>query len=329
MGDSLAAIEAITTPSGSAPSQGSSRFDPKLAQPFIYKSVSEETRSAYTRAIREFFQFVGHLHPSLVRASDVIAYRDHLRINKRRKPNTIATKLAIVRSFFEYLRAGGVITVNPASTKLVTPPELPTNPQGRALTTKEVRYLLSSPDRSKVDGARDYAIMLVMLRLSLRLAEVSQLRVSSVKWSHGRWTLRCKIKGGKEEVWPLPKDVKEALDVYLKLDRERRQTLRSGGDEAYLFQPIVNYRTLEFDRPLSTRMVQKIVGRWAEFTGIGHVTPHDLRRTVVTKLLNDGCSYREVQMVTKHKDPKTVMRYDHARENLESSPVNTLSWDED
>jgi site-specific recombinase XerD len=304
-------------------------FDLKLAQPFIYKSVSEDTRSAYTRAIREFFAFVAHVHPSQVAPSDVIAYRDHLRINKRRKPNTVVTKLAIVRSFFEYLRAGGVITVNPASTKLVTPPELPTNPQGRALTAKEVRYLLSGPDRSKVDGARDYAILLVMLRLSLRLAEVSQLRVSSVKWSHGRWTLRCKIKGGKEEVWPLPKDVKEAFDGYLKLDRERRGTLRSGGDEAYLFQPIVNYRTLEFDRPLSTRMVQKIVGRWAEFTGIGHVTPHDLRRTVVTKLLNDGHTYREVQMVTKHKDPKTVMRYDHARENLDSSPVNILSWEED
>lgn len=76
-------------------------------------------------------------------------------------------------------------------------------------------------------------------------------------------------------------------------------------------------------------MVQKIVARWGEFTGIGRVTPHDLRRTVVTKLLNDGRSYREVQMVTKHKDPKTIMRYDHARENLDDSPVNTLSWDTD
>jgi integrase/recombinase XerD len=304
-------------------------FDLALARPFIYKSVSEETRSAYHRVIREFFQFAGNIHPSHVSPALVIAYRDHLRINKRRKPNTVATKLAIVRSFFEYLRAGGVITVNPASTKLVTPPELPSAPQGRALTAKEVRYLLSGPDQSRVEGARDYAIMLVMLRLSLRLAEVSQLRVSSIKWSHGRWTLRCKIKGGKEEVWPLPKDVKDALNEYLRLDRDRRQTLHSGGDEAYLFQPIVNYRTLEFDRPLSTRMVQKIIGRWAEFTGIGHVTPHDLRRTVVTKLLNDGHTYREVQMVTKHKDPKTVMRYDHARDNLESSPVNTLSWDND
>ena len=172
-------------------------------------------------------------------------------------------------------------------------------------------------------------MLLMMLRLSLRLAEVSTLQVSSIKWSHGRWILKCRVKGGREETWPLPKDVKQAIDDYLKLDAARRHTLHSDGDEAYLFQPLINYRTLVFDKPLSPRMIQKIVARWGEFSGIGHVTPHDLRRTVVTKLLNDGRTYREVQMVTKHKDPKTIMRYDHARENLDSSPVNTLSWDSD
>jgi integrase/recombinase XerD len=320
----LASRSASTTPR-----VAHQKFDPQLARPFIYKSLSDETRAAYHRAILEFFTFVGEVHPKDVTPSDVIAYRDQLRIQKRRKANTVATKLAIVRSFFEYLKAGGVIPLNPASTKLVTPPELPTNPQGRALTSKEVRYLLSGPDRSKPEGARDYAMLLIMLRLSLRLAEVSQLRLSSIKWSHGRWILKCKIKGGREETWPLPKDVKQAIDDYLKLDAPRRHTLHSDGEDAFLFQPSINYRTLEFDKPLSTRMVQKIVSRWAEFTGIGHVTPHDLRRTVVTKLLNDGYSYREVQMVTKHKDPKTIMKYDHARENLDSSPVNSLSYDDD
>jgi integrase/recombinase XerD len=212
---------------------------------------------------------------------------------------------------------------------LVTPPELPTEPKGRALTSKEVRHLLSGPDRSKPEGARDYAMMLVMLRLSLRLAEVSFLQKSAIKWSHGRWILRCKIKGGKEETWPLPKDIKQAIDDYLRLDDARRRTLHSGGDDAYLFQPFVNYRSLVFDKPLSPRMIQKIISRWGQFTGVGKVTPHDLRRTVVTKLLNDGHSYREVQMVTKHKDPKTIQRYDHARENLENSPVNILNWDTD
>lgn len=322
-------IHAARTPSAQgSPPPRQQQFDLTLARPFIYKSVSEETRAAYTRAVREFFAFVGGVHPAQVTPADVIAYRDDLRTRKRRKANTVATKLAIVRSFFEYLKAGGVIPLNPASTKLVTPPELPAEPRGRALTPKEVRHLLSGPDRSKPEGARDYALMLVMLRLSLRLAEVGTLRASAIRWSHGRWILRCKVKGGREETWPLPKDVKEAVDDYLRLDSPRRRTLHSDGDEAYLFQPLINYRTLVFDKPLSPRMIQKIVARWGEFTGVGRVTPHDLRRTVVTKLLNDGRTYREVQMVTKHKDPKTIMRYDHARENLDSSPVNTLSYDE-
>jgi integrase/recombinase XerD len=304
------------------------RFDPSIARSFVLKSVSEETREAYQRTLRQFFAFVNNIHPTQVTPAHVIAYRDHLRTTLKRKGSTVATKIAIVRSFFAYLVAGGMIPLNPAAAKLVPVPPPATDPKGRALTPKEVRYLLAGPDQTKAEGARDYALLLIMLRLGLRLAEMASLRTSSVKWSHGRWTLRCKVKGGREEVWPLPKDVKEAVDNYLRRDRKRRETQHTGGDDTHLFQPVVNFRTLNFNKALSRRMIQVIVAKWAEYARIGKVTPHDLRRTVVTKLLNDGRSYREVQMVTKHRDPKTVMRYDHARENLDANPVNTLAYDE-
>lgn len=303
------------------------RFDPRSATPFVNKSVSEETRRAYRRAVADFFQFIGGKHPTEVVPADVLRWRDHLR-HSRKRAATVSFKLSVVRSFFEYLKAGGIIPLNPASTKLVTPPELPTEPAGRALTSKEVRHLLTGPDREKPEGARDYALMLVMLRLSMRVAEVCSLRASSIRWSHGRWTLRCKVKGGREEVWPLPKDVKQAIDDYLKLDAERRKTLHSDED-AYLFQPHSNYRTLVFDKALSTRMMQKIVAKWGRFTGVGDVSPHDLRRTAITRALEMGQSYRQVQMMTKHKDPKTVMRYDHGRENLDQNAVNFLAYDEE
>lgn len=303
------------------------RFDPRSATSFVNKSVSEETHRAYRRAVADFFQFVGGKHPTEIVPNDVICWRDHLR-HGRKKAATVSFKLSVIRSFFEYLKAGGVIPLNPASTKLVTPPELPTEPAGRALTSKEVRHLLTGPDRDKPEGARDYALMLVMLRLSMRVAEVCSLRASSIKWSHGRWTLRCKVKGGREEVWPLPKDVKQAIDEYLKLDAQRRVTLHSDTD-AYLFQPHSNYRTLEFDKGLSTRMVQKIVAKWGSFTGVGDVSPHDLRRTAITRALEMGQTYRQVQMMSKHKDPKTVMRYDHGRENLDQNAVNFLHFEEE
>jgi integrase/recombinase XerD len=267
-------------------------------------------------------------HPAEVVPADVVLWRGKLRSQKK-SAAAVAFKLSVVRSFFEYLKAAGAVPLNPASTKLVSPPELPSEPAGRALTAKEVRYLLSSPDREKPEGARDYALMLVMLRLSLRVSEVCSLRSSSVKWSHGRWTLRCKVKGGREEVWPLPKDVKEAVDHYLKLDRKRREVTHSDGDNAHLFQPHTNYRTLDFDKALSTRMVQKIVKRWADYSRIGDLSPHDLRRTAITRALETGLTYRQVQMMSKHKDPKTVMRYDHGRENLEQNAVNFLGYNEE
>jgi integrase/recombinase XerD len=308
------------------------QFDPKLAQPFINKSVSEATRRSYRRAVADFFQFLKAKHPTEVVPDDVLRWRDYLR-HSRKRAATVSFKLSVIRSFFEYLKAAGVVALNPASTKLVAPPELPTEAAGRALTSKEVRYLLSGPDRLKPEGARDYALMLVMLRLSLRVAEVCSLRASSIKWSHGRWTIRCKIKGGREEVWPLPKDVKEAIDEYLKLDAGRRSVLHSdGGDgagDSYLFQPHLNYRTLVFDKALSTRMVQHIVKRWASYGGIGDLSPHDLRRTAITRALEIGQSYRQVQMMSKHRDPKTVMRYDHGRENLDQNAVNFLGYDEE
>jgi integrase/recombinase XerD len=304
------------------------RFDPRAAIPFVNKSISEQTRRAYRRALSEFFASAGMKHPAEVAPADVLSWRDGLRARKK-SAATVAFKLSVVRSFFEYLKAQGLVALNPASTKVVSPPELPSEPAGRALTAREVRYLLSGPDRERPEGARDYALMLVMLRLSLRVSEVCSLRASSVRWSHGRWTLRCRVKGGREEAWPLPKDVKEAIDHYLKLDGRRRDIAHSHGEEAWLFQPVVNYRTLTFDKPLSTRMAQKIVKRWADYSRLGDLSPHDLRRTAITRALDSGLTYRQVQMMSKHRDPKTVMRYDHGRENLEQNAVNFLGYDEE
>jgi len=304
------------------------RFDPKLADGFVYKSISEETRRTYRKGIKDFFLFAKHIHPTQVTPQHVIAFRDNL-IGKKRSTNTIALKLSVIRSFFDYLVADGRIERNPASVKLVSVPPVPDTPSGRALTPREVRHLLAGLDRSTPEGARDYALMLLMLRLSLRVTEACTARLSNIKWSHGRWVLKLKVKRGREETWPLPKDVKEAIDDYMKLDRSRRSLQHTDGTDQYLFQPHTNYRTLSFAKPLSSRMAHKIVRRWSEYAGVGKVSPHDLRRTVITKLLNDGRSYREVQMVTKQRDPRSVQRYDHGRENLEQNPVNSLSYDND
>src|ERR1044071_1198001 len=93
------------------------RFDLKIAQPFCNKSVSDETRRAYRRIIAEFFAYVSNRHPREITPTDVLAWRDQLR-GRRKKPATVAMKLAVLRSFFEYLRVAALVPINPAATRL-------------------------------------------------------------------------------------------------------------------------------------------------------------------------------------------------------------------
>ena len=135
----------------------------------------------------------------------------------------------------------------------------------------------------------------------------------------------------------------------VQLDAGCRQHLHSDGDDAFIFQPIVNYRTLEFDKALSARHICQIVNRWADFAGLNQnpdkddpdrpgsrkkpkprlkLSPHDLRRTAVTRALSLGFTYRQVQSMTGHKDIRMVVKYDHERGNLEENAINFLHYDE-
>ena len=96
-------------------------------------------------------------------------------IKEGRRPHTISTKLAILRSLFEYGRALGIFNLNPASAKLVPPPKKPKHSSGRALSPNEVKSLLSWFRLDSLLGARDYALMLITLRLSLRVSGVAGL----------------------------------------------------------------------------------------------------------------------------------------------------------
>ncbi|MEO6392656.1 MAG: tyrosine-type recombinase/integrase [Pyrinomonadaceae bacterium] len=298
----------------------------RAAAAFCERSVSEETRRAYRRVVKEFFQFIGVVSPDGVSPREVLRWRDH-QIAQKKSASTVSFKLSIIRTLFDYLQAAGLVARNPALAKLVPPPAVPDGLSGRALTAKEVRYVLGGPDRETALGARDHALLLLMLRTSVRVSEACGLRLSQIKWNHGRWVMKFKTKGGRERTQPIPGEVKNAIDAYLRLDRTRRGLQHSDGPDQFIFQPHTNYRTLEFNKPISTTMAWQIVKKWGSFTGVGKLSPHDLRRTAITRALDQGLSYRQVQMMSGHKDPKTVMKYDHGRENLEQNAANFLNYD--
>src|SRR2546421_3254043 len=111
--------------SARATDRSSSRqFDSSVTSAFCERSVSEETRRAYRRVVREFFRFAGPRHPAEITPQDVQQWRDRL-ITEKKSASTVALKLSIVRSFFDYLQVGGYVTRNPALSKLVPAPAVP------------------------------------------------------------------------------------------------------------------------------------------------------------------------------------------------------------
>lgn len=294
-----------------------------LVRGFERRSSAEGTRRVYRRVVREFFQFIDDCLPSDVTSSQINAWRDSL--SGRNQPSTVRYKLIIIWALFEYLRADGVVDKNPAAKNHVPLPSLPEFMAGRALTPKEVELLLAGPDRSTPIGARDYALLTVMLYMALRVSEVCSLRASSIIQERGRLGVRVRIKGGWFHKAALPKHVWDVIQEYLTLDSSRR--LGSEDKNPYIFQTSRTHRTTNTSKPLSSRAAYKIVAKWAKLTGIGSLSPHDLRRTAITRALDMGLSYRQIQMMTGHRNTKTIMLYDHTRMALEEGAANFLYYE--
>lgn len=317
---------------------------------FLNRSNSQETRRTYASHLREFFAFNKLKFPAEITDEDVIGWRDRMK-QAGRKENTIKTKLACVRSFFEYLHKKGFIAHNPANKYLVPPPRIADFLSGRALEPKEIKYLLALPRIDEIIGARDYALMLLMLRTFMRVSEALSLRDTDFFSRKGVWYVRVKIKGGESKSVPVPLEVKKAIDHYLVLDRDQRDLIKTReGEGKFVFLPSKDKkRHFSENKPITARHAWHIVRRYGEqlfmpdiqkmkkenpsmsektIRNIFKLTPHDFRRTAITRALDQNESYRRVQNAARLKNIATVRRYDQHRESIEENSILTLNYDE-
>lgn len=324
----------------------------ELVEGFSERSLSNETRATYARVAREYLAFLraGGVDPREATPDHVRRYRDEL-VRDGKRPATVALRLSVVRSFYRYLKAARLVKRNPALAELVPAPEVENEGAGCVLAPKDVKNLLAGPNRRTASGARDYALLLLLARTSLRAAEAAGIRTGSIRRNKGMWVVGVKVKGGRERVIPLPEDVKEAIDHYLKLDASRRAGVRGSktagqmleawagkddGRDAPLFQSMARF--LNHEAALTVRSVRRIVERWAEYGRVGRpragarksltLSPHDLRRTAITRAYDLGMSDRQVQAMSGHRDPRSTQRYDRHRFNLEHNAIRFLHYGE-
>lgn len=103
--------------------------------------------------------------------------------------------------------------------------------------------------------------------------------------------------------------------------------MRTDGTDAYVFQAEPNQRCFGENKPLSSRHVWHLVRKYSKLSGIGDVSPHDLRRTAITQAFKQRVPIRHIQRMSGHQDLNTLRLYDLDRENLEDNAINELNYE--
>lgn len=264
----------------------------------VEKGYSHHTAAAYRNDLTQFLKYLaGQGVPSWqdVGRAHIQGYILYLK-GREYASSTVARKVAAVKSFFHFLVTDGVLRDDPTAVVDSPPVEkhLP-----HPLSPKEMARLLAEPAKSDMPRAsRDSALLELMYATGMRASEVIGLEVDAVDLEAG--TVRCVGKGDKERILPLYERACEALRAYLE---DGRAKLVHGRHETALF---VNHR----GHSLTRQGLWLIVKEYAAAAGIGRtVTPHTLRHSFATHMLDGGAGLREVQQLLGHANISSTQVY--------------------
>ncbi len=266
------------------------------------KGYSPNTVSAYRRDIHEFFNHFGE--DQII--NDITSHEARgyvFYLNSRNKSSSVARKLSGLRTFIRFLLRGKVISNDPLA--LVSLPK-----QARHipvyLTVDEIFSLLEEPGADDTFAERDRAVMELLYSTGMRVAELASLNMTRLDFDTGM--VKVRGKGNKERLIPVGNPALEAIKQYLPL-RERLLlgAIKRGKpvEEEAVF---VNNRGSR----LTTRSIERFVKMYGRRAGItSRVTPHALRHSFATHLLEMGADLRSVQELLGHASLSTTQKYTH------------------
>jgi integrase/recombinase XerD len=268
----------------------------------VEKGLSSNTVSAYRRDLVKFDVFAQKRKLSLegVTRDDLVDFLAGLyRMNLESR--TVARQLVTLRNFFRFAQTQELITADPSIN--LESPKIRRSLPGY-LRLEEVERLLEQPDSSTALGLRDRAMLEVLYSTGLRVSELIGLRVSDLDSKVG--CVRCIGKGDKERIVPVGRKALSMVEKYLR--DARPQLLGKLRGSPTLF---VNRRGVSLSR----------VGVWKILSGYGRrtglripLTPHMLRHSFATHLLERGADLRSVQLMLGHADISTTQIYTHVVE---------------
>lgn len=260
--------------------------------------LSQNTIAAYRRDLAHFHEYLksrGKSNVAALKPHDIVGF---LAFEKTRglSANSISRALAAVRVFFRFLSVEGKVPSNVAST-LDSPHLWRRLPD--VLDIADVERLLGAPDAAKPLGVRDRAILEAMYATGARVSETADLRMDGLNLESGY--VRCFGKGSKERVVPIGARACECLERYIR--EERPRLAKSASPILFLSKS---------GRRLGRENIWALVRKYALAAGIAkHLSPHTLRHSFATHLLNGGADLRSVQEMLGHANIATTQIYTH------------------
>ena len=267
---------------------------------FNYLDVTEKSIATYKRALKQFCKYLSINNIINPVREDIIAYREYLKAEH--KATTIQAYIIAVRLFFQWTELKGLY---PNIANKVKGAKISKEHKKDSLTTKQAKKVLTSIDRTTLQGKRDYAIFSLMITGGLRTIEVSRANIEDLRTLGDNVVLYIQGKGRQEKTdyVKLPEPVEEAIREYLN-------AYGMADVKSPLFKSISHNSAGE---RLSTRTISGIVKKYLKNAGYDsdRLTAHSLRHTAGTINLKNGGTLEETQQLLRHSNINTTMIYLH------------------
>lgn len=268
----------------------------------VERGASAETLRNYSSDLHQLRTFLLSAHlvehpvdPAVLTTDSIRAYLQWLD-RKGEKKTSLARKLACIRSFYRYLTRAGSVSRNPVE-DLRTPKQPKFLP--RVLTKDDAAALMVFPDQGAIGSLRDRALLEALYSTGARVSELVALNVEDLHPSEG--IVRLRGKGRKERIVPIG-------EIAIKAIKSYRDSLPNARFNAERSVPLfLNHR----GGRLTSRSVARIVARYSSRLAGGSVSPHTLRHSFATHLLDEGADLRAIQEMLGHASLNTTQKYTH------------------
>lgn len=280
---------------------------------FTAQISNDNTRRAYMQAAKQFLIYLD-AHELSLKLADPISIAVYIK-GLKKSPSSIKLHLAAIRMLYDYLVTGGELSHNPASS-VKGPKHVVKKGKTPVLTAQETRQLLDSIDDHSILGARDRALIAIMVFSFARIGAVTNLKMKDYYHMGKRSFLRLTEKGGKFHEIPVHHKAQTYLDDYIN---------RASLHEGWIFRTTRGRSLALTEHQFSSRNALHMIKRRAEKAGLSSlITCHTFRATGITTYLKNGGTIENAQYIAAHESPRTTKLYDRRMEEVSLDEIERI-----